>query len=194
MRYIGEMPRNFKFGSNKIIIKKTREKINSAWVNLNFPFQYSDDVEKLNEAASQRPHSVLVAGLQRESQHLRELQAENRELRNALGDHQNALELIMSKYRQQISQLVTGSQVDVSSIYNQKYTQIIIDQCAKMSKMREVMREAAELDEESTIKDQELIAQLIAENKVKLIDVLEKFSQTRTLALSNKFNRQSGQI
>lgn len=86
--------------------------------------QYSDDVEKLNEAASQRPHSVLVAGLQRESQHLRELQAENRELRNALGDYQNAIELIMSKYRQQVSQLVTGSQVDVSSIYNSQYSQV----------------------------------------------------------------------
>lgn len=32
--------------------------------------------------------------------------------------------------------------------------------------MRQVMREAAEADEESSVKDQELISRLITENKV----------------------------
>ena len=72
----------------------------------------------MNEAASQRPYSVLVAGLQRESQHLRELQAENCELRNALADHQNAIELIMSKYRQQISQLLPKEKTNFYTIPN----------------------------------------------------------------------------
>lgn len=89
-----------------------------------YNFQYSEDVEILNEAASQRSQSVLVAGLQRESQHLRELQAENRELRAALDDHQNALELIMSKYRQQVAKLTSESHTDVSSYYKSAYTQV----------------------------------------------------------------------
>lgn len=83
-------------------------------------------MEKLNEAASQRPYSVLVAGLQRESQHLRELQAENCELRNTLEDHQNAIELIMSKYRQQVSQLMSENKADPSTFHNSM-------QCTKVS-------------------------------------------------------------
>ncbi|KAL1129598.1 hypothetical protein AAG570_012543 [Ranatra chinensis] len=86
--------------------------------------QYADEVAELNETARQRPHSVLVAGIQQESRNLRELQQENRELRAALEEHQNALELIMSKYRQQITQLIETSKVDLPKIYNQQYTEV----------------------------------------------------------------------
>lgn len=82
----------------------------------------------LNEAASQRSQSVLVAGLQRESQHMRDLQAENRELRAALDDYQNALELIMSKYRQQVAQLTSArEQPPDSSLYSQTYMEVCWD-------------------------------------------------------------------
>lgn len=86
--------------------------------------QYKEEVGELNEAARQRPHSVLIAGMQQESRHLRELQQENRELRIALEDHQNALELIMSKYRQQMTHLVNISKQDFHSLYNEHYAQV----------------------------------------------------------------------
>ncbi|XP_046688824.1 FGFR1 oncogene partner 2 homolog [Homalodisca vitripennis] len=81
-------------------------------------------VVSLNDAARQRPHSVLIAGIQQENRHLRELQQENRELRAALEEHQNALELIMSKYRQQMTQLVNTSKQSFHTLYNQQYTQV----------------------------------------------------------------------
>jgi len=93
-------------------------------INVLIPLQFSEDVEILNEAASQRSQSVLVAGLQRESQHMRELQAENRELRAALDDYQNAMELIMSKYRQQVAKLTADPQKDKTSQYIHDYIEV----------------------------------------------------------------------
>merc|ERR1712141_300486 len=61
--------------------------------------QYQEDVENLNEVAHNRPRAQLVLGIQQENRHIRTLQQENKELRAALEEHQNALELIMSKYR-----------------------------------------------------------------------------------------------
>ena len=96
-------------------------------IHLSYSFvqQYQEEVSELNETARQRPHTVLVAGIQQENRHLRELQQENRELRAALEEHQNALELIMSKYRQQVTKLVSGSKQDLSSLhFNNRYSQV----------------------------------------------------------------------
>nr|CAD7575447.1 unnamed protein product [Timema californicum] len=90
--------------------------------------QYQEEVSELNDAARQRPHTVLVAGIQQENRHLRELQQENRELRAALEEHQNALELIMSKYRQQVAQLVASHKLDLPTIHNQKYAQVELEE------------------------------------------------------------------
>nr|CAD7426183.1 unnamed protein product [Timema monikensis] len=95
--------------------------------------QYQEEVSELNDAARQRPHTVLVAGIQQENRHLRELQQENRELRAALEEHQNALELIMSKYRQQVTQLVASHKLDLPTIHNQKYAQVSRDLTAIVS-------------------------------------------------------------
>lgn len=86
--------------------------------------QYQEEVEILNTEAKQRPHLQLIAGIQRENKHLREIQAENKELRNALEDHQHALELIMSKYRQQTASLLRLSKTDYSSMHNSKYANV----------------------------------------------------------------------
>lgn len=86
--------------------------------------QYQEEVEILNTEAKQRPHLQLIAGIQRENKHLREIQAENKELRNALEDHQHALELIMSKYRQQTASLLRLNKTDYSSMHNSKYANV----------------------------------------------------------------------
>uniref|UniRef100_A0A8C5JU14 Suppressor of IKBKE 1 n=1 Tax=Junco hyemalis TaxID=40217 RepID=A0A8C5JU14_JUNHY len=51
-----------------------------------------------------RPHLVLA----QENTQIRDLQQENRELWVSLEEHQDALELIMSKYRKQMLQLLEG--------------------------------------------------------------------------------------
>ena len=82
-----------------------------------FILQYQEDVNELNEVARQRPHAALAAGIQQENRHLRKLQQENRELRAALEEYQNALELIMSKYRQQTDTLIRQNQMDLTRVY-----------------------------------------------------------------------------
>ncbi|RZF34929.1 hypothetical protein LSTR_LSTR011423 [Laodelphax striatellus] len=128
--------------------------------------QYSEETMELNELARQRPHSVLVAGIQQESRRLRELQQENRELRAALEDHQNALEVIMSKYRQHVTHLVQVShlqhvpQMQMDSQYAQ-----LKRQSDKMSEMAAVMRMAAQTDEKESLQDIEVISKLATENQ-----------------------------
>lgn len=73
-------------------------------------------MNELNDVARQRPHAALAAGIQQENRHLRKLQQENRELRAALEEHQNALELIMSKYRQQTDTLIRQNKMDLTNI------------------------------------------------------------------------------
>jgi hypothetical protein len=51
----------------------------------------------------------LIVAIQRESKQLQALEQENRDLRITLNDYANALELIMSKYRQQVSQLIQSN-------------------------------------------------------------------------------------
>lgn len=127
--------------------------------------QYADEVNDLNEMAKHRPHAALVAGIQQENRHLRDLQQENRELRAALEEQQNALELIMSKYRQQITKLSHSSQIDLTKLYNKKYTEIIIDQAIKISEMTHIMGKVVQADEDSILKTEEELHQLAAENK-----------------------------
>lgn len=77
--------------------------------------QYQEDIENLNEVAHNRPRAQLVLGIQQENRHIRTLQQENKELRAALEEHQNALELIMSKYRQHVTRLVNTPRPELTS-------------------------------------------------------------------------------
>ena len=62
----------------------------------------------------------LISGIQQENRHIRALQQENKELRAALEEHQNAIELIMSKYRQHMSHLLHQTRLDSSFIVNRE--------------------------------------------------------------------------
>ena len=62
--------------------------------------------------ARHRPRSTLVLGIAQENSQIRELQQENKELRISLEEHQSAVELIMSKYREQILKLMMANKVD----------------------------------------------------------------------------------
>ena len=62
----------------------------------------------------------LISGIQQENRHIRALQQENKELRAALEEHQNAIELIMSKYRQHMNHLLHQTRLDSSFIVNRE--------------------------------------------------------------------------
>ncbi|XP_072123479.1 FGFR1 oncogene partner 2 homolog [Mobula birostris] len=130
--------------------------------------QYQEDIQELNEVAKHRPRSTLVLGIQQENKQIRDLQQENKELRTSLEEHQSALELIMSKYREQMFRLLMASKKDdpvmIIKLKEQhsKELQVHID---KIHEMATVMRKAIEIDEQRLFKEQERIVQLESENK-----------------------------
>ncbi|XP_053109161.1 FGFR1 oncogene partner 2 isoform X1 [Hemicordylus capensis] len=139
--------------------------------------QYQEEIQELNEVARHRPRSSLVLGIQQENRQIRELQQENKELRTSLEEHQSALELIMSKYREQMFRLLMASKKDDPSIImklkeqhskavtllkKKSELQVHVDQITEMAA---VMRKAIELDEQQGCKEQERIFQLEQENK-----------------------------
>jgi len=125
---------------------------------------YQEDVENLNEVAHNRPRAQLVLGIQQENRHIRTLQQENKELRAALEEHQNALELIMSKYRQHVTRLVNCPKPDFQGL-NNRNIQMLADRTEKVCEMAAVMKEAVKVDEENTNLQQETMARLVTENK-----------------------------
>lgn len=58
------------------------------------------------------PHEELVNSIRTESRQLQEIVRENRILRAMVVEHQTALEMIMSKYRSQVSHLVNQTKAD----------------------------------------------------------------------------------
>lgn len=100
---------------------------------------------------------------------MREIQQENRELREALEEHQTALEHIMSKYRQHTTEQIYKSRINFVDIQNQRYNEIIRKQAEKIQEMAIVMDQAATVEEERALKDEEVMTRLKTENKVILV-------------------------
>ncbi|NXH46412.1 SIKE1 protein, partial [Dicaeum eximium] len=111
-----------------------------------------------------RAHVVLA----QENTQIRDLQQENRELWVSLEEHQDALELIMSKYRKQMLQLLEGKKREEAEPVlkaHQANSGEIESQIDRICEMGEVMRKAVQVDDEQFFKVQEKLAQLELENK-----------------------------
>ncbi|RMB99406.1 hypothetical protein DUI87_24143 [Hirundo rustica rustica] len=111
-----------------------------------------------------RPHVVLA----QENTQIRDLQQENRELWVSLEEHQDALELIMSKYRKQMLQLLEGRKREEAEPVlkvHQANSGEIESQIDRICEMGAVMRKAVQVDDEQFFKVQEKLAQLELENK-----------------------------
>ncbi|XP_017883782.1 FGFR1 oncogene partner 2 homolog [Ceratina calcarata] len=139
--------------------------------------QYQEEIEILNTEAKQRPHIQLITGIQREIKHSQEMQAENKELKKALEDHQHALELIMSKYRQQMASLLRLCKTDLSSLHNAKYASMITNQAVKINEMAAVMKTVVNLDEENELKEKETLSSLQKENATlrEIVNIANKY-------------------
>uniref|UniRef100_A0A3B5MA81 FGFR1 oncogene partner 2 n=1 Tax=Xiphophorus couchianus TaxID=32473 RepID=A0A3B5MA81_9TELE len=124
---------------------------------------YQEEIDSLNQVARHRPRSSLVLGIQQENRQIRELQQENKELRTSLEEHQSALELIMTKYREQVFRLLMTSKREDPAIVTQLKEQHTTEMQAhidKINEMASVMRKAIEVDEGRVCEDEERIKQL----------------------------------
>uniref|UniRef100_A0A8C0UEB5 Suppressor of IKBKE 1 n=1 Tax=Cyanistes caeruleus TaxID=156563 RepID=A0A8C0UEB5_CYACU len=119
-----------------------------------------------------------------------QIRREPRELWVSLEEHQDALELIMSKYRKQMLQLLEGrkrEEAEPALKVHQANSGEIESQIDRICEMGEVMRKAVQVDDEQFFKVQEKLAQLELENK-ELRELLsiskESFEATKTLSPS----------
>ncbi|XP_051494939.1 suppressor of IKBKE 1 isoform X3 [Apus apus] len=106
-----------------------------------------------------RPHVLLS----QENTQIRNLQQENRELWISLEEHQDALELIMSKYRKQMLQLLQerkGEDAEPVLKVHQANSLEIESQIDRICDMGEVMRKAIQVDDNQFFEVQEKLAQL----------------------------------
>ncbi|XP_014666833.1 PREDICTED: FGFR1 oncogene partner 2 homolog [Priapulus caudatus] len=134
---------------------------------------YQEDAEEAAEVARKPPppppRSTLVFGLQQENRHIRDLQHENRELQLALDDHQAALELIMSKYRRQISQLMvpraTAAEATPADDAAAEVREEIERKNERICEMVAVMNAAIRADDAATPGEIEAVARLRTENR-----------------------------
>lgn len=128
--------------------------------------QYEDDVIELNEVARQRPRSALVLGIQQENRHIRDLQQENKELKALLEEHQSTLELIMSKYREHMIQLIMSDDNKCKHDCSKpEWDQQLATQTDKIYEMASVMLQAINIDNEAVAREQETMTRLVTENR-----------------------------
>ncbi|VVC45779.1 Hypothetical protein CINCED_3A016737 [Cinara cedri] len=124
------------------------------------------------------PHEELVNSIRTESRQLQEIVRENRILRAMVAEHQTALEMIMSKYRSQVSHLINETKADklVSDLTAKTIEEknaLIIQQEERIKEMMTVMSIASRLEAEEASKKEEIIGRLQTENQTlrKLLNI-----------------------
>ncbi|XP_075415817.1 suppressor of IKBKE 1 isoform X2 [Tenrec ecaudatus] len=130
---------------------------------------YPDDAPDAKDMAKYKPHILLS----QENTQIRDLQQENRELWVSLEEHQDALELIMSKYRKQMLELMVAKKAaDAEPVLkaHQSHSAEIESQIDRICEMGEVMRKAVQVDDDQFCKVQEKLAQLEVWNGMHLLE------------------------
>ncbi|CAH8447513.1 unnamed protein product [Schistosoma turkestanicum] len=90
------------------------------------------EFDEFSKRVSNQPKGPLIICLAAENKQLEQLKIENKTLRNSLDEHQTAIDMIMTKYRGQISKLMRTYQVEhlVQSVINPDTNQ---NRCIKSS-------------------------------------------------------------
>ncbi|MEE6493236.1 hypothetical protein FKM82_016774 [Ascaphus truei] len=112
------------------------------------------------------------------------------ELWLSLEEHQYALELIMSKYRRQMLQLMTNKKPAPTEPVlgaHQTYSSEIEGQIDRICGMGEAMRKAVQVDEHQAYNVQERLAQLELENK-ELRDILSVSKESLQASKKEEWN------
>ncbi|XP_008055086.1 suppressor of IKBKE 1 isoform X1 [Carlito syrichta] len=154
--------------------------------------RYQEDASDMKDMSKYKPHILLS----QENTQIRDLQQENRELWVSLEEHQDALELIMSKYRKQMLQfMVAKKAVDTEPVLkaHQSHSAEIESQIDRICEMGEVMRKAVQMDDDQFCKIQEKLAQLELENK-ELRELLSISSESLQVRKENSMDTASQAI
>lgn len=78
--------------------------------------QFVDDLNALNALARERSNTDIIQHIHAENPQIREIQAENRQLKASIEEHQRAIELIMTKYRQHTQKQIQETKLDFEKL------------------------------------------------------------------------------
>jgi HAMP domain-containing protein len=78
--------------------------------------QFQDDINALNILARERSNTDMIHTIHQENPQIREIQQENRQLKASIEEHQRAMELIMSKYRQITQKQIEETKLDFEKL------------------------------------------------------------------------------
>ncbi|XP_015781940.1 FGFR1 oncogene partner 2 homolog [Tetranychus urticae] len=146
--------------ANQLLCKATF--LNNAAVTM---VEYQDIIDDLDEDSKDNPNPSQTSAIITESRQLNQLQNENAQLKMALEDHQFALELIMSKYRQQVCRFLNYQKCQkMPMIKSSCSTETVHQLSTRIKDMSQVMMDAIEADEDSQVKRDRIISQLKVEN------------------------------
>jgi len=129
---------------------------------------YMKEISALNEVARHRPRSELVLGIQMENQQIRRLQGENRDLRMLIDEHQSAVDVIMTKYREQMALIVAAKKMNRNG---NSQNEAFLDNAlrrkrSKIDELASVMTRAIDLDEGVDERSDKVIEKLKTENRI----------------------------
>uniref|UniRef100_H3BGK4 Suppressor of IKBKE 1 n=1 Tax=Latimeria chalumnae TaxID=7897 RepID=H3BGK4_LATCH len=166
----------------KTLLERLKDHDNAAESLIEQSTTLSKRVEDMKEAGTALPEKVreeliklyeikVLGGgvkLMQTPPSLSDTKKSQRELWLSLEEHQYALELIMSKYRRQMLQLMMAKKkIETDSVLEmqQEHSKEIPSKLDRICEMGEVMRVAVHLDDQQFLNLQEKLAQLELENK-----------------------------
>ncbi|KAL7014438.1 hypothetical protein ACKWTF_015925 [Chironomus riparius] len=131
--------------------------------------QFQDDINALNILARDRSNADMIHTIHQENPQIREIQQENRQLKASIEEHQRAIELIMTKYRQHTQRQIEETKLDFDKLVKASEmndcTNIISSQAQQLQEAIGVMQEAVKMGDDDMNKYVEQLMQLKTENQ-----------------------------
>lgn len=129
--------------------------------------QLETELTNINEKANHRSKVAVLSSIQKENKVIKLLQQENEDLKESLEEHQSVLEIIMSKYRQQMLQLIRlKKQQELSEDYYQSAIfKNLQDKTDQIAEMTQIMKHAIDVDEQTVNETEERLQSLLVENR-----------------------------
>jgi len=154
---------------NKTVELTKEVRINQMIAIFNFRIyfpKFHQELSILNNLSESQPRASLVSALQDEIKQIHHLEKENKELRIAIEQHQQVLEIVMSKYREQksllerINELESAYKLPKNDLTSQRYEYFQ----EKVNEMVLVMDTACQVNDDKIERNQHNISKITEEN------------------------------
>ena len=123
----------------------------------------------LSNTSVKLPRRQLIASIQCESKKLKQLEAENLELKSTLQDYELVMKLMSQKYRSHVSKLISHmnaeKKLNINHVINAKYQQKIDEQSLKIEQLTAFIQKIMDLDVQNFLDIQKSLTKLELENE-----------------------------